>query len=329
MPDLPQTEALYTHFTNVRRLDEIVADAGGEVPPYPVDDAAVHHVFEGGWIWVLRFRNGITSAGVAATHSLATTLGFSEGSSAWQRLLQRFPTVHDQFAAAAEARPFVHAGRLSFRSSAIAGPRWALLPSAAGFVDPLLSTGFPLVLLGVMRLAEIFERDWESPRLGPALGVYARQTENELLATARLVGSLYASMANFPLFVSLSLLYFAAASFSETARRLGRPHLAGSFLLHDHPAFQIQPLFERVRLVRNQEDSQALSDDILRVIEPFNVAGLGDPRRRNWYPVNAEDLLRAAPKLGADREEITLLLERCGFQTEGKTPSRRGADTLQ
>ena len=34
--------------------------------PYPPDDAAVHHVFPGGWIWVLRVGNGITSAGVAA-----------------------------------------------------------------------------------------------------------------------------------------------------------------------------------------------------------------------------------------------------------------------
>ena len=31
---------------------------------YPVDDAAVHHIFDGGWIWVLKFNNGITSAGL-------------------------------------------------------------------------------------------------------------------------------------------------------------------------------------------------------------------------------------------------------------------------
>jgi FADH2 O2-dependent halogenase len=312
LPDFPRTEGLYTHFTNVRRLDELTPNA--ELPPYPVDDAAVHHVFDGGWIWVLRFRNGITSAGVAATQPVAARLGFSQGAPAWQRLLQCLPTVHDQFASAVVERPFIHAPRLAFRSGAITGPRWALLPSAAGFVDPLLSTGFPLALLGVTRLAAIFERDWDSPRLGPALATYALHTEEELLATARLIGSLYANMANFPLFVSLSLLYFAAASFSETARRLGRPHLASSFLLHDHPDYQIQPLLERARLVRNQEESQTLSGDILRAIEPFNVAGLGEPRRRNWYPADAGDMLRGAPKLGADRDEVAHLLERCGFQ---------------
>ena len=42
--------------------------------PYPVDDAAVHHVFDGGWIWVLQFNNGITSAGIAATDAFAEKL---------------------------------------------------------------------------------------------------------------------------------------------------------------------------------------------------------------------------------------------------------------
>jgi tetracycline 7-halogenase / FADH2 O2-dependent halogenase len=142
-----------------------------------------------------------------------------------------------------------------------------------------------------------------------------------LLATARLVGALYATMANFSVFVSLSLLYFAAASFSETARRLGKPHLASSFLLEDKPAFRMQPLLDRARAVRTEAEARALNDDICRFIEPFNVAGLGDANRRNWYPADAEDMLRAAPKLGADREEVSRILDRCGFHA---SPAQRG-----
>ena len=306
LPDYPSTQALYSHFSGVARLDELAPRA--ETPPYPMDDAAVHHVFEGGWIWVLRFANGITSAGVAATFDL------SEGAPAWHRLLDRFPTVGTQFASAQPTMPFVHASRLSFRSGTIAGRRWALLPSAAGFVDPLLSTGFPLTLLGVARLAEIFDRDWGSPRLATALPTYARQTEDELLATARLIGSLYASMDDFPLFTSLSMLYFAAASFSETARRLRKPELANSFLLCGNPAFQMQPLLDRA-----SKHSGDFSEDIRRFIEPFNVAGLADPRRRNWYPADAEDMLRAASKFGADRAEVSRVLDRCGLHATTRT----------
>ncbi|MGA7989950.1 MAG: FAD-dependent oxidoreductase, partial [Thermoanaerobaculia bacterium] len=94
---LPSTESLFTHFTGVRRLDELPFFTAEETPPYPVDDAAVHHVFAGGWVWVLHFSNGITSAGVAAEESLARELCLEEGGPAWERLLGRFPSVRAQF----------------------------------------------------------------------------------------------------------------------------------------------------------------------------------------------------------------------------------------
>jgi FADH2 O2-dependent halogenase len=50
-------------------------------------------------------------------------------------------------------------------------------------------------------------------------------------------------------------------------------------------------------------------DEILRAIEPFDVAGLCRVERRNWYPVEAADLLGAAAKLGAAESEIRRLLE--------------------
>ncbi len=72
---------------------------------------------------------------------------------------------------------FTRIPRLSFRSATTAGKRWALLPSAAGFVDPLLSTGFPLTLLGVDRVARIIEGHWDSPDFAARLQTYAAQTD--------------------------------------------------------------------------------------------------------------------------------------------------------
>jgi tetracycline 7-halogenase / FADH2 O2-dependent halogenase len=315
LPGFPQTQALYSHFENVGRIEDLQPMPDGQLP-YPVDDAAVHHVFGGGWIWVLRFNNGVTSAGVAATEEFAEKSRFSDGAEAWQRILERIPELESQFATATPALPFTHIPRLAFRSGKIAGQRWALLPSAAGFVDPLLSTGFPLTLLGIARLAQIFENDWDSPRLETSLTDYADETDADLVVTARLVGALYANMNNFPVFVSLSLLYFAAVSYAEAARRLGRPHLAPSFLLRSDPVFgpACVRLFDRARQPLTEEDLQALSSEILNAIEPFNVAGLGNPARRNWYPVDPDDLMRSARKLDATSDEIMELLRRCGFQ---------------
>jgi FADH2 O2-dependent halogenase len=190
-----------------------------------------------------------------------------------------------------------------------------MLPSAAGFVDPLLSTGFPLTLLGVGRLAETLDRHWGSASLSSQLESYASKTRDEMLATSQLIGSLYANQNNFRVFKALSLLYFTAASYSETVRRLGKPHLAQSFLLRDDRAFgpACRDLLARSRRLTSEQESTLLIEDILRTIEPFDVAGLSIPNRRSWYPVDAEDLLRSASKVQATRSEIERLLQRCGF----------------
>ena len=317
---LPKTQGLYTHFAGVRRLDEIGIFPSDEEPPYPPDDAAVHHVFDGGWIWVLRFGNGITSAGVAAVPALAEEIGLSEGAPAWDRLLARLPTVARQFAGARPALPFVHRANLPFRSARAAGERWALLPSAAAFVDPLLSTGFPLTLLGVKRLAEAIEASWGRESFSGRLEEYADDTLSEADSAALLASALYASFDDFPLFAALSKLYFAAASFTEAARRLSRPDAPRAFLCADHPLFG--PAFEeccRTALGASARGGLPLAEreDLLemidRAIEPLDVAGLRDADRRNWHPVRAEDLVAGAPRLGATREEVEAFLERSGF----------------
>ncbi|HEX4308509.1 MAG TPA: FAD-dependent oxidoreductase [Acidobacteriaceae bacterium] len=314
----PETQALYSHFSGVRRLGDTEYSRTAKAPPYPVDDAAVHHVFDGGWIWVLQFSNGMASAGVAATNEFAARLCFHEGESAWGRILDLIPALKEQFAESKAERTFTHTPRLSFRSAQMAGHRWVQLPSAAGFVDPLLSTGFPLALLGVERLAQIIEQDWEADRLSARLEEYSARTDAELVATARLIGALYANMSNFPVFVALSLLYFAAVSYSEAARRLGNAHLASSFLLCGHPEFgpRAGRLLDRARLPFTQVESAALIREILAAIEPFDIAGLGRPERRNWYPVDADDLFNGADKLGATHDEISDMLRRCGFHAK-------------
>jgi hypothetical protein len=47
----------------------------------------------------------------------------------------------------------------------------------------------------------------------------------------------------------------------------------------------------------------------------LNLAGLGEPERRNWYPVDARDLFEGAGKIGATVEEISALLARSGFNS--------------
>ena len=75
-------------------------------------------------------------------------------------------------------------------------------------------------------------------------------------------------------------------------------------------------MFERARKIRAGQESDALAEDIIEAVEPFNVAGLGDPRRRDWYPVDPEDSVHSAPRLRLAEDEVMELLKRCGFQLQ-------------
>jgi FADH2 O2-dependent halogenase len=319
-PGLPETRALYSHFGGVRRLEEMDLLPGEDSPPYPIDDAAVHHLFGGGWIWVLRFSDGVASAGAALTAPLAREIGGPEGAAAWARLLSRFPTIREQFRDSRALRPYGWIPRLAFRTGRAAGPGWAMLPSAAAFVDPLLSTGFPLTLLGVERLARAIEEEWGGPRFPERVAAHGAKTLFEADTAAALISALYASLEDPELFAGLSLLYFAAATYAEAARRLGRPERSGSFLSGDHPGYgpalaRISTRAVRLGAAKDRPEAQrrGILAEIARAIEPFDVAGLSDPARRGFYPVVAEDLLANSGKLGATRREAEAMLSRCGF----------------
>lgn len=297
--EFPATQALYTHFTEVHRCDQLPDYEVGEQPPFPMDDAAVHHVFDGGWMWVLRFNNGVTSAGIAVEEELAKELRLSEGEPAWRRFLAKFPTIGAQFADAKPIREFIWSPNLPFRSETAAGPGWAMAPSAAAFIDPLFSSGMPLTLLGVERLGRMLEEKPGNPKFDQELDQYSKVTLAEADHTANFIAGCYAAFPHFECFTSLSMIYFAAASYCEMARRLGRGHLPQRFLASDHAPFaSATGKFAQMLRRKSPVDPGAFSAQVKEKIDCLNVAGLCDDQKQNWYDVNLDDVIRSAEKLG-------------------------------
>ena len=271
--------------------------------PYPVDDAAVHHLFEGGWIWVLRFRNGITSAGVAAVESVARRFRFKEGAPAWGRLLAELPSVGRLFERAEAIHPFVSAKEVAFRTGPAAGKGWALLPSAAGFVDPMLSSGFTLTLLGIERLAGAMERHWaDAAAWQTAMDAHAATTADELLALEGYVSALYARLGDFAAFVEVARLYFCVVIYAETARRLGRAPEEGGFLARHHPDLGPRAA-EICAVARAGLSATELRTRVDSVLARYDLGGLGDAGRRPWYPVLVSDLRAGRGRIRASDAE--------------------------
>ena len=101
--------------------------------PYPVENAAVHHVFNGGWAMSVeiqqwhherRSRSERNTSEVIAVERGARRLGLLDGSAA---------VIGEAVFGSTPVNDFVIARTLSFSTGDIVGKRWALLPSAAGF----------------------------------------------------------------------------------------------------------------------------------------------------------------------------------------------------
>ena len=126
---------------------------------------------------------------------------------------------------------------------------------------------------------------------------YGVVTLQEADATADFIGACYAAMPRFPVFAALSQFYFAAASYSEMARRLDRPHLVRRFLASGHAEFGASLRCAAMQ-VRRGAVGPGFEAQVTDGIACLNVAGLADPRKRNWYGVDLTDVVRGAEKLG-------------------------------
>lgn len=307
----PPTQALFNHFTGVHRWQDVKPGVDDGEPPYPVDDAALHHVFDGGWMWVLRFDNGITSAGFALEDRLARELGLADGKDAWPRVLERLPSIRAQFADAEPVEAWRHMPRIPYRTSLAGGEGWTMLPSAAAVIDPLFSTGIPLALLGVDRIGRAIREAWGTPAFEERMRAHERATLFEADAAARLVAAAYANFGRFPFFAGIASCYLASVSFSEACYRLGDRERAKGFIACRDERYPRE--FAGVVEDAAEGDLDRFEARVAAAIEPMNIAGFCDARRRNWYPVDFGVLLDNDAKLGRTREELEAFLRRQGM----------------
>ncbi|MBC7977364.1 MAG: tryptophan 7-halogenase [Myxococcales bacterium] len=141
-----QSRSLFTHMLGVKPYDEI-SDAysyhGLESPWF---EGTLHHLFDGGWIWVIPFNNlkgstnPLCSVGLNLDPRRYPKTGRSPEEE-FNEVLSRFPEIARQFEHARPAREWISTDRLQYSSRASVGDRWCLMSHASGFVDPFYSRG--------------------------------------------------------------------------------------------------------------------------------------------------------------------------------------------
>lgn len=287
-----KSRAVYGHFDGVRPWRELLRQSGGSVDdhPFDCDAAALHHVFDGGWMWVLRFGNGVTSAGWMLDAGQSPLDPALDAADEWARWMDRFPSIGRQFSEARLVGPpdgLRRTGRLQHRLAKAAGQGWAMLPTTAYTLDALHSTGNAHTLSGIERLVGVIERFWQRPDFDAALADYDREIDAEISLLDTLVHGCYRAMGKHDLFAAFAMFYFAAAHSCEMRRRSGQ---RGGFLLADDPKFCAAAEDAYARLIAltsahvSNAELDAFERSVADAIRPFNAAGLCDRARHNMYP---------------------------------------------
>jgi len=130
---LPKKFAIFAHFRGVRRNER---PAHGHITVVRL---------ESGWCWIIPLDAEKTSVGLVQTleHFQASGMKPDE---CFERLVTSTNELRRRMGDAVRMTEYCFAGDYTYRYLQNAGPRWLLVGDAAGFIDPIFSSGVMLAV---------------------------------------------------------------------------------------------------------------------------------------------------------------------------------------
>ncbi len=135
IPGLERTLAIFSHFDGCQRL---CGTHEGDIRIVIVPE---------GWFWVIPFRGDRTSVGIVLDPQSIEGTSVDLDATLEAFVLSSAP-LRAIMAGATSAFPARAAADFSYRVRELSGHGWLALGDAAGFIDPLFSTGFHLAVKG-------------------------------------------------------------------------------------------------------------------------------------------------------------------------------------
>ncbi len=149
-----RSRTIFTHMVGVPPYDSCAVPRREHGLTSPLAQGTLHHLFDGGWIWVIPFDNHPT-----ATNSLCSvglTLDLEQypeptgpPEEEFHQMISRFPTIARHLGQARPIRPWTASGRLQYLAPQLVGDRFGLLPHASTFIDPLFSSGLAITMSAI------------------------------------------------------------------------------------------------------------------------------------------------------------------------------------
>ena len=229
------TRTLYTHMVDVPCYNNVGLSRAEYGHPYRLSEGTLHHIFHGGWLWVIPFNNHpratnpLCSVGLQLDprlHPVRTDLTPEEE---FYSFIEQFPDV----AAAVSQRPR-HPRLGAHGPPAVRGaPRGrrplCLLAHAVGFIDPLYSKGLYVTHMSVMLVADLLLQahrtgDYSAAAFAPLEDLTLRYIDMH----DRLVASSVKSWSDFRLWHAYSVLWLLGAYLEYLKLTVTRLRASGS-----------------------------------------------------------------------------------------------------
>jgi len=197
------SRSLFTHMVGVKTVDDCLQANKENIMPW--HRGTTHHVFDGGWMWVIPFNNHEKSTNPICSIGLnLDTQRFPKTDvppeQEFQKFLSKFPSIATQFETAKPIRKWISTDRLQYSSHSCMGERFFLLPHSSGFIDPIFSPGLIQTCTSILPLAALILQAISSNDFSTRSFVPLERLQQEIFDyNDRIAKCTYVAFANFNL----------------------------------------------------------------------------------------------------------------------------------
>jgi FADH2 O2-dependent halogenase len=323
------TRSIFTHMIDVPCYNDVSVPPREFDVPFRWSEGTLHHIFKGGWLWIIPFNNHndatnpLCSVGLQIDPRIYPTRNDLTPEQEFNEFIDQFPKMKEQLREARAVRGWVRAERLQFSSRHVVGDRFALLGHAAGFIDPLYSKGLYVTHISVMVIADLLLKAKKTGDYSAkAFQSLEQLTLNYIAMHDRLTANSIKSWSNYKLWRVYSVQWLLGAyleylMLSITRMRSRNRDEYISLLLNNkltgggfNRFFEIQEkidsLFEQV----NPDDE----DDVDRTVAEARALFASF----QWLPKPFQAILDGKSHLPKNKFRLSLFNQRDGFMGDGE-----------
>ena len=141
------SRAIFTHVEGLEPIDSLIKEQDHPKQTNELHEGTLHHVFDGGWIWVIPFSNyKRSSSKLASVGIMLDTEKFPLNSELsaedeFLSIINKFPMISAHLKPTKNVRPWIRTEQIQYSANQSVGHRHMITNNTFGFVDALYSNG--------------------------------------------------------------------------------------------------------------------------------------------------------------------------------------------